>query len=85
MRIVNNFYIKKKPRLSCVVHLSPFPTRLSSVLLLALLPSLASGFPFDGAKQRQQQLDQPEENVDERYGDDDQNEHDVDEMILVPR
>lgn len=59
---------------------------LSSVLLLplVLLPGLASGPSFVGAERRQQQLDQPEEDVDERRGDDNQNERDVNEMTLIP-
>lgn len=83
---LNHFYMKKS---AFVLHRSfltrPFSTRLSSVLLLPLLLSLASGFSFDNAKQqRQQQLDQPEKDVDEHREDDNQNERDVDEMILVP-
>lgn len=90
LHVLDNFYIKKKKKnclcpASLVSHSEfPFSTPLSSVLLPPLVLSLTSDFSFDSAKQRQQQLDQPEKDVDERCEDDNENERDVDEMILVP-
>jgi len=51
------------------------------LLPLVLVP--ASELPFD-AEQRQQELAQPEEDVDERREDDNQNESDIDEIMLPP-